>query len=168
MAKSRVSKFSIELDIQNADQTRRSIDDIERAIKNISDSAKDSLNLENANNQAKDLAQKIKEIAANEKDSTQEIEAYSKAANKAISELEKQSTKITYSLTEQGKEQRKRLSDLQTELKSLGASKEERKRAKDLEKQIKDIQKDIIQGSDEELQNALKQNRATRATLKLS
>lgn len=168
MAKSRVSKFSIELDIQNADQTRRSIDDIERAIKNISDSAKDSLNLENANNQAKDLAQKIKEIAANEKDSTQEIEAYSKAANKAISELEKQSTKITYSLSEQGKEQRKRLAELQTELKSLGASKEERKRAKDLEKQIKDIQKDVIQGSDEELQNALKQNRATRATLKLS
>ena len=170
MAGNRVSKYSIELEIKGADDTRRSIDDIEKTLLNISKSAKDGIGdgLNRATQEAEDLAKKIKEIAKNGEQSTGEIEAYGKAANKAISDLEKQSTKLTYSLSEQGKAQRERIVELQKELKTLGQTKEEKQRAKDIEKEIKTLQKDVVEGSDQELQDALKKNRSIRATLKLS
>ena len=170
MASKRLSEYTIELDIKQSDETKRSVDDIERSLKSISESAKDGLvnGLKNASMQADKLAQKIESIAASEKDSTAEIEAYGKAANKTIAQLEKQSAAITYSLSEQGKEQRARLSELQKELSTLGKSKEERERAKNIQKEIKSIQKNIVEGTDSELQTALENNRAIRARLKLS
>ena len=170
MANNRVSKYTIELDIKNSDSTRRSIDDIEKSLSNITQSAKDGLSdgLESAKKEADSLSKRIKEIAKNGEDATAEIEAYGKAANKAISDLEKQAVKLTYSLSEQGKEQRARVAELQAELKTLGQTKAEKQKARAIEKEIKALQKDIVEGSDSELQNALKQNRSVRATLKLS
>lgn len=170
MADKRKSTYSIQLEIENADNVRNSITDIEKKLSAISESAKDSLGdgLKNANKEAEKLAEEIKNIAKNGEASKEQIEAYSKAANRTISDLEKQSSKLTYSLSEQGKAQRERLQALKSELQSLGNSREELKRKKELEKEIKSIQKDVVDGSDEELKNALKTNRATRATLKLA
>ena len=170
MAGNRVSKYSIELEIKGADETRRSIDNIEKTLSDISKSAKDGIGegLNRAAKEADELAEKIKEIAKNGEQATDEIEAYGKAANKALSELEKQSTKLTYSLSEQGKTQRERIADLQKELKTLGQTKVEKQRAREIEKEIKELQKDVVEGSDQELQDALKKNRSIRASLKLS
>lgn len=169
MASNRVSKYSIELEIENGDKARKSIDDIERTLKSISETAKkDGLGMDAAKEQADELAKKIKEIAASEGDATAEIEAYSKAANRAISDLEKQSAKLTYSMTEQGKAQREKLTALKAELSALGDSETAQKKRKNLEKQIAAIQKDVIDATDDELSAIMKKNREMRATLKLS
>lgn len=171
MAKNRVSKYTIELDIEQGDETRRTVDDIEKSLKAITDSAKSgdlSKGLADAKTQAKALSDQIKEIASSEKDSTQEIEAYSKAATKAIADLEKQSTLITYSLSDQGKEQRARIAELKQELSVLGQTKEEKQKAKEIQKELKQLQKDVLDYSDADLKKALDANRATRATLKMA
>lgn len=170
MAGKRVSRYTIELDIENGDRVRRSVDDIEKSLAHISQQAKDGMGegLKDAKKEAESLAQQIKDLAKSGDDATAQLEAYGKAANRTVGDLEKTATRLTYSLSEQGKAQRKRIDDLKKELQSLGQSKEERKKAKEIEKEIKSLQKDIVEGSDDELSNALKQNRAIRATLRLA
>ena len=170
MANNRLSKYTIELDIEQSDRTRSAINDIEKSLKNISDSAKDGLSdgLASASKQADTLITKVKELAKSETDSTKEIEAFNKAANKTIFDLEKQATALNYSLSEQGKLQRSRLKDLQAELQTLGKTSAEKKRAKEIEREIKAIQKDVVVGSDAELKAALDKNKSIRANLKLT
>lgn len=170
MAGNRVSKYSIELEIDNADKTKASINEIEKDFQKISKSLTDEFNggLEFANDMADDLAKKIKDIAKNESNSTSQIEAYSKAANKVISDLEKQAVKINYSLSDQGKMQKARIEELKKELDILGDTKEEKQRAKEIEKQIKDLQKDVIEGDEDRLQKMLKANKEARSKIKLS
>ena len=64
MANNRTSKYTIELDIKNSDSTRRSIDDIEKSLSNITQSAKDGLSdgFESAKKEADSLSKKVKEI----------------------------------------------------------------------------------------------------------
>ena len=170
MANNRLSKYTIELDIEQSDRTRSAINDIEKSLKNISDSTKDGLSdgLASASKQADTLITKVKELAKSETDSTKEIEAFNKAANKTIFDLEKQATDLNYSLSEQGKLQRSRLKDLQAELQTLGKTGAEKKRAKEIEREIKAIQKDVVVGSDAELKAALDKNKSIRANLKLT
>lgn len=172
MAKNpRRSEFVIELNIEKTDATIKAVDQIERSLKSISDTAKsDELakGLEAANTQAKALAEKMADIASSEEDSTKEVEAYGKAATRAVQQLEKQYALINYSLSEQGKEQRARIAELSTELTKLGDTKEERAKAKELEKEISKLKKDVLNFTDEELEKALELNSATRATLTIS
>lgn len=172
MAKNpRRSEFVIELNIEKTDATIKAVDQIERSLKSISDTAKsDELakGLESANTQAKALADKMNELASSEEDSTKEIEAYGRAATRAVQQLEKQYALINYSLSEQGKEQRARIAELSTELTKLGDTKEERAKAKELEKEISKLKKDVLNLTDEELEKALELNSATRATLTIS
>lgn len=172
MAKNpRRSEFVIELNIEKTDATIKAVDQIERSLKSISDTAKsDELakGLESANTQAKALADKMNELASSEEDSTKEIEAYGRAATRAVQQLEKQYALINYSLSEQGKEQRARIAELSAELTKLGNTKEERAKAKELEKEISKLKKDVLNFTDEELEKALELNSATRATLTIS
>lgn len=171
MAKNRTSKYQIELEIKQGDDVRSTIDSIERSLKSITDSAKSgdlSKGLADSRKQAEQLAEQIKSIASSEKDSTQEIEAYSKAASKAIADLEKQNSLITYSLSEQGKEQRARIAELKQELSVLGQTKAEKQKAKDIQKELKQLQKEVLDYSDEDLKKAQATNRATRTALKMA
>ena len=172
MAKNpRRSEFVIELNIEKTDATIKAVDQIERSLKSISDTAKsDELakGLESANTQAKALADKMNELASSEEDSTKEIEAYGKAATRAVQQLEKQYALINYSLSEQGKEQRARIAEITTELSKLGDTKTERAKAKELEKELTKLKKDVLDYTDEELKKALELNSATRATLTIS
>ena len=170
MAQGKVSKYTIQLDIEQSDKTRAVIDDIERSLKSIGDATRDGLadGLNNATKEAETLAKRIKDIAKSEGDSTKELEAFDRAANKAIGDLEKQSIALRHSLSEQGKAQRERLEALQKERSELGKTAADRKRAKEIDKEIKAIRKDIVVGTDEELKSALEKNKSIRLTLKLS
>lgn len=170
MANNRVSRYTIELELEAGDTTRRTIDDVERSLQSITDSTKKGLGqgLASATKEAENLAQAVHDLATGEKDATEELAAYSRASGKAIKSLEKQATTLTYSLSEQGKAQRQRLADLRAELATLGTTKAEIAKKREIEKEIKAIQKDVVEASDAELQAALKQNRTARASLKLA
>lgn len=170
MPKGKVSKYTIELDIEQSDATRAAISDIEKSLKNISSSAADGLSngLEDATKQAESLAEKIREIAKSEGDTTKEVEAFNRESEKTISSLEKQALLIRNSLTEDGKAQRARLESLKKEREALGKTSADKKRAKEIDKEIKAIRKDIVEGSDEDLKKALEKNKAIRATIKLA
>lgn len=170
MNSKRVSEYKIQLDIEQSDATRRTIDDIDKALKSISDNAKDGLGggLDKATESANALVKQMKDLALSGKDSTKELAAFDKAASKSIADLEKQSTQLTYSLSEQGKLQRQRLADAQKELAALEKTKANKERRKQLETEIKQIQKTVIVGTDAELKAAYNKNRALRATLKIS
>ena len=170
MANNRVSRYTIELELEAGDTTRRTIDDVERSLQSITDSTKKGLGqgLASATKEAEKLAGVVHDLATGEKDATEELAAYSRASSKAIKSLEKQATTLTYSLSEQGKAQRQRLADLRAELATLGTTKAEIAKKREIEKEIKAIQKDVVEASDAELQAALKQNRTARTNLKLA
>lgn len=170
MAQGKVSKYTIELDIDQSDKTRAAISDIEKSLKNISDSARDGLSngLEDASKQAEILVSKINDIAKSEGDTTKEIEAFNRESTKTVATLEKQALLIRNSLTEDGKVQRARLDALKKERESLGKTTAEKKRAKEIDKEINGIRKDIVEGSDDDLKKALEKNKAIRASLRLA
>lgn len=170
MAQGKVSKYTIQLDIEQSDKTRAAISDIEKSLKNISDSARDGLSngLEDASKQAEILVSKINDIAKSEGDTTKEIEAFNRESAKTVATLEKQSLLIRNSLTEDGKAQRARLDALKKERESLGKTAAEKKRAKEIDKEINSIRKDIVEGSDDDLKKALEKNKAIRASLRLA
>lgn len=170
MAQSKVSKYTIQLDIEQSDKTRAAISDVEKSLKNISDSARDGLSdgLEDASKQAERLVSKINDIAKSEGDTTKEIEAFNRESAKTVATLEKQALLIRNSLTEDGKAQRARLEALKKERESLGKTTAEKKRAKEIDKEINSIQKDIVEGSDDDLKKALEKNKAIRASLRLA
>lgn len=166
----RVSRYLIELEIDQADSTRRTIDDVEKSLQKISDSAKSGLSegLKEARKSAEKLANEIYDLATGEKDATQELEAYNKAAGRTLKDLDKQANTLTYSLSEQGKRQRESIDALKKELSTLGQTKEELARKKEIEKELKILQKDVVEGTDDELKNALRMNKETRVALKLA
>lgn len=171
MSNKTVSRYSIQLDIERSDNVARNINEIEKALNNISQSAKNinlSEGLQSASVQAEELSKKIKDIVQNSDDATAEIKAYEKAAQKGISELEKQYVKISYSLSEQGTAQRARLHELKQQAKALEGNAAEQKKYKQIEKEIKALEKDVVDLSDDELKAAEKQNREIRARLKLT
>lgn len=171
MSNKTVSRYSIQLDIERSDNVARNINEIEKALNNISQSAKNinlSDGLQSASTQAEELSKKIKDIVQNSDDATAEIKAYEKAAQKGISELEKQYVKISYSLSEQGTAQRARLQELKQQAKALEGNAAEQKKYKQIEKEIKALEKDVVGLSDDELKAAAKKNREIRARLKLT
>lgn len=170
MAGKRVSKYEIELEINQSDETRSNVSNIEREFKDLSEAIKGDLSsgMKEANKYVENMLGSIKDIVEAEGDSTKEIAAFNKASKKAVSDLEKQYTDITFALSAQGKAMRERLSDLEKERKTLGKRKADKQRIIEIDAEIKRIQKDVMIASDDELKSALKLNKEMRAKLKLS
>ena len=128
----------------------------------------DNLDFKGALNGAQELSKKMAEVASAGEDATLQMNAFEAASKKAIKELEKQASDLTYSLSEQGKAQRERLRAIDDEIAKLGKSKEDAKKRKELEKERAKIAKTVVDLSDEELKQALRLNQASRAELKLA
>ena len=166
-----VSKYTIQLDIDKSDNIAKNIDEIERAFNELSESAKNiniSDGLKSASTQADLLSKKIKDIVENSEDATSELKVYDKAAQKSIDTLSKQYIKLSYSLSEQGKAQRKQLEELKAQAKELEGNNKKKKEYNALIKQIKSLEKDVVDLSDDELKKAINENKAIRAKLKFS
>ena len=163
----RKSRYEIELGIKGDDKVRAQIREIDDGVASISESAS-NLDFKGALNGAQELSKKISEVAKSGEDATLQMNAFEAASKKAIKELEKQASDLTYSLTEQGKAQRARLRAIDDEIAKLGKSKEDAKKRKELEKERAKIAKTVVDLSDEELKRALRLNQASRAELKLA
>lgn len=163
----RKSRYEIELGIKGDDKVRAQIREIDDGVASISESAS-NLDFKGALNGAQELSKKIAEVASAGEDATLQMNAFEAASKKAIKELEKQASDLTYSLTEQGKAQRERLRAIDDEIAKLGKSKEDAKKRKELEKERAKIAKTVVDLSDEELKRALRLNQASRAELKLA
>lgn len=163
----RKSRYEIELGIKGDDKVRSQIREIDDGVASISKSAS-NLDFKAALNGAQELSKKIAEVASAGEDATLQMNAFESASKKAIKELEKQASDLTYSLTEQGKAQRERLRGIDDEIAKLGKSKEDAKKRKELEKERAKLAKTVVNLSDEELKQALRLNQASRAELKLA
>lgn len=163
----RKSRYEIELGIKGDDKVRAQIREIDDGVASISESAS-NLDFKGALNGAQELSKKIAEVAKGGEDATLQMNAFEAASKKAIKELERQASDLTYSLTEQGKAQRERLRSIDDEISKLGKSKEDARRRKELEKERAKIAKTVVDLSDEELKQALRLNQASRAELKLA
>ena len=163
----RKSRYEIELGIKGDDKVRAQIREIDDGVASISESAS-NLDFKGALNGAQELSKKMAEVAKGGEDATLQMNAFEAASKKAIKELEKQASDLTYSLSEQGKAQRARLRAIDDEIAKLGKSKEDAKKRKELEKERAKIAKTVVDLSDEELKQALRLNQASRAELKLA
>ena len=163
----RKSRYEIELGIKGDDKVRAQIREIDDGVASISERA-DNLDFKGALNGAQELSKKMAEVASAGEDATLQMNAFEAASKKAIKELEKQASDLTYSLSEQGKAQRARLRAIDDEIAKLGKSKEDAKNRKELEKERAKIAKTVVDLSDEELKRALRLNQASRAELKLA
>ena len=166
----RVSQYTIELDIAQGDKTRATVDGIERAMRGISDAARGNdlaKGLSAASSAARDLETQMRGIMESGEDATDAMAAYDKAANRAMSDLEKQATAINHALSEQGKAQRERISEIEKELAATQKTQETAEKRKALEAELKALRKGVVQGSDEELRAALRNNQAIRVRLRM-
>ena len=160
------TSYTISLEIENADKVNASIDSIDRQIQGITKNAK-SMNFKDALEGVKALEQQMTELSSKEEDCTEEWERFDKVSNKAYSELERQAVRLNHALSAQGQEQRARIAELEKEKASLDKTAESKARAKAIDKEIKELRKDVVSGTDEELQAQLKLNREARGRLKL-
>lgn len=160
------TSYTISLEIENADKVNASIDSIDRQIQGITKNAK-SMNFKDALEGVKALEQQMTELSSSEEDCTAEWERFDKVSNKAYSELERQAVRLNHALSEQGSEQRARIAELEKEKASLDKTAESKARAKAIDKEIKELRKEVVSGTDEELQAQLKLNREARGRLKL-
>ena len=158
--------YQISLEIENADKVNASIDSIDRKLYDITKNAK-SMNFKDALEGVKALEQQMTELSSSEEDCTEEWERFDKVSNKAYSELERQAVRLNHALSAQGSEQRARIAELEKEKASLDKTAESKARAKEIDKEIKELRKDVVSGTDEELQAQLKMNREARGRLKL-
>lgn len=166
----RVSQYTIELDIAQGDKTRATVDGIERAVRGISDAARGNdlaKGLATASNAARDLETQMRGIVESGEDATDAMAAYDKAANRAMADLEKQATAINHALSAQGKAQRERISEIERELAATQKTRENAEKRKALEAELKALKKGVVQGSDDELKAALRNNQAIRARLRM-
>ena len=158
--------YQISLEIENADKVSASIDSIDRKLYGITKNAK-SMNFKDALEGVKALEQQMAELSSSEEDCTAEWERFDKVSNKAYLELERQAVRLNHALSTQGSEQRARIAELEKEKASLDKTAESKARAKEIDKEIKELRKEVVSGTDEELQAQLKMNREARGRLKL-
>ena len=158
--------YQISLEIENADKVNASIDSIDRKLYGITKNAK-SMNFKDALDGVKALEQQMAELSSSEEDCTAEWERFDKVSNKAYSELERQAVRLNHALSAQGSEQRARIAELEKEKASLDKTAESKARAKEIDKEIKELRKEVVSGTDGELQAQLKMNREARARIKL-
>lgn len=170
MTNNRVSSYTIDLEIKEGDETRANIDRIEKSIKALGESTKNGIadGLASASAQADALIKQVKEIANGEKSATSEITAFNRATSRTIGDLEKQATIINYSLSDAGKAQRERIKAINDELNVIRQIGGDKKRQSALEKELTALQKDVIDGTDDQLKSALENNKLIRSRLKMA
>ena len=160
------TRYEIQLEIEGGDRVSAQIDKIDRALQDVSNNAK-SMNFKDALEGVKALEQQMAELSSSEEDCTEQWAEFDKVSNKTYSELERQAVRLNHALSTQGIEQRARIAELEKEKASLDKTAESKARAKEIDKEIKELRKDVVSGTDEELQAQLKMNREARGRLKL-
>lgn len=160
------TSYIISLEIENSDRVNSSVDRIDRALQDVSKNAK-SLNFKDALEGVKALEQQMSELSSSEEDCTAEWSEFEKVSNKAYAELERAAVRLNHSISESGRLQRERIAELEKEKASLDKTAESKARAKEIDKELKDLRKEVVSGTDEELQAQLKMNREARGRLKL-
>ena len=160
------TSYIISLEIENTDRVNSAVDRIDRALQDVSKNAK-SLNFKDALEGVKALEQQMTELSSSEEDCTEQWAEFDRASNKTYAELERAAVRLNHALSEQGSEQRARIAELEKEKASLDKTAESKARAKEIDKELKDLRKEVVSGTDEELQAQLKMNREARGRLKL-
>ena len=160
------TRYEIELAIEGADRLGGQIDNIDRALEAISKNAK-SLKFEDAAKGVRDLEKYMNGLLESERDCTKQWAEFDRASSKTYADLEREAVRLNHSISEQGRLQRERLKELEQEKAALGSTKEEKARAREIDKEIAGIRKEVVSGTDDELQAQLKMNREARARLKL-
>ena len=160
------TQYSIELSVKGADKTNAAIRGIENTLNDITKTAS-TLDFKDTLKGVSDIENTLKSLRDGEEDATKEMEALGRASEKAFRDLEKQAVKLNFSLSEQGKQQRARIKELQEERTKLGESADAKKRAKEIDKEINSLLKNVVSASDEELAVMVAQNREARIRLKL-
>ena len=160
------TSYTISLEIENADKVNASIDSIDRALLDVSKNAK-SMNFKDALEGVKALEQQMAELSSSEEDCTDQWSEFERASNKAYAELERAAVRLNHSISESGRLQRERIAELEKEKASLDKTAESKARAREIDKELKELRKDVVSGTDEELQAQLKMNREARGRLKL-
>ena len=160
------TSYTISLEIENADKVNASIDSIDRKLYGITKNAK-SMNFKDALEGVKALEQQMTELSSSEEDCTDQWSEFERASNKAYAELERAAVRLNHSISESGRLQRERIAELEKEKASLDKTAESKARAREIDKELKELRKDVVSGTDEELQAQLKMNREARGRLKL-
>ena len=160
------TSYIISLEIENSDRVNSTVDRIDRALQDVSKNAK-SLNFKDALEGVKALEQQMTELSSSEEDCTEQWAEFDRVSNKTYAELERAAVRLNHALSEQGIEQRARIAELEKEKASLDKTAESKARAREIDKEIKELRKDVVSGTDEELQAQLKMNREARGRLKL-
>ena len=166
MASDLQTRYEIELSIKGSDAVRSQCSDIDRALEAISKNAR-SLKFEDAAKGVKDLEDYMNGLLENEEDCTAQWSEFERASKKAYNDLEKEAVKLNHSISEQGKQQRERLHELEAERAALGNTREEKARAREIDKEIKELRKQVVDASDDELASMLRMNTQARARLKM-
>lgn len=166
MASDLQTRYEIELSIKGSDAVRSQCSDIDRALEAISKNAR-SLKFEDAAKGVKDLEDYMNGLLESEEDCTAQWSEFERASKKAYNDLEKEAVKLNHSMSEQGKQQRERLHELEAERAALGNTREEKARAREIDKEIKELRKQVVDASDDELASMLRMNTQARARLKM-
>jgi hypothetical protein len=161
------STYTIQLKVAGEDKALGDIAKITNALGDASAQAR-AMDFAGASKSAKIAADTVAELAKGTDDASKQMQEFSAISKKAYSDLAAQAGVLQYSLSEEGKERRKILASLIEERKALGDSKEEKKKAKELDKQIASLRARVADMSDDELNAALKENRAARERLKIA
>lgn len=167
MADSLRTQCEIELEITGQDRIKSDVDKMNKDLRALSDASR-KMNFRDADKTAQSLAEHIHELAEGEGDATEQMEMFGKAADKAYKDLEASAVKLNHSLSEQGKQQRERIHELEAERATLGQTKEEKARAKEIDRELKELRKDVVDASDDELKDMIKLNVQARARLKIA
>lgn len=161
------TRYEIALEIEGQDRIKSDIDKMNKGLRGLSDASR-KMDFREADKTAQSLAEHIHELAEGEEDATEQMESFGKAAEKAYKDLEASAVKLNHSLSEQGKQQRERIKELEAEKAALGKTKEEKARAREIDKELKEIRKQVVDASDDELQDMQKLNVQARARLKIA
>lgn len=141
-----IDSYTIGLDVVQSDKTRKTIIDLREAF-------------EDTDKSLEDINKQLLEAVQGQEDATAEAKAYNSLLGKRITALNKEAELIQSSQSAQGKADRERLQMLKRESASRQLTKSELKEIEKLESRVLDL-------SDEELENKLKQNQADRVRLK--
>ena len=160
------TRYEIELAIEGADQLNSQVNNIDRALQDVSKNAK-SLNFEAANQTLADLERQMNELAESGEDATEQMEAFDRASNKAYTELERAAVRLNHSISESGRLQRERIKELEQEKAALDKTAEGKARAREIDKELKDLRRQVVDVSDDELSAMIKQNVQARSRIKL-
>lgn len=166
MANDLRTRYEIELQIANSDRVQSRINDINSSLSDISKSAR-SLDFANADKSVQALESSMRALAESGEDCTQEWAQFERASESAYKSLESAAVKLNHSLSEQGKQQRERIKELEAEKGTLGQTREEKARAKEIDRELKELRKDVVDASDDELEDMIKLNVQARARLKI-